>query len=106
MTPYIVLIYGILVAAGGVMGYAKANSAASLASGGVAGALLIICSVAMMRGAYTIGWWISLVIALLLLARFSYASIGNFKMMPGGMVIVLSIITIIALIIGRSPKTI
>jgi uncharacterized membrane protein (UPF0136 family) len=103
MTAIIILIYGVLVAAGGVMGYVKANSTASLAAGLVSGILLVGAAVAMMRGAYTAGWWVALIVALLLLARFVYASIGNFKMMPGGIVILLSVIAVIALIIGRKP---
>ena len=84
-TAWVILIYGALVAAGGVMGYVKAHSTTSLVAGGIAGLLLIGAGVAMMRGAYQAGWWLALVIALLLLARFAAASLNNFKLMPGGL---------------------
>jgi len=100
MTAWVILIYGVLVAAGGVMGYVKANSRASLIAGGVSGVLLIAASVSMMRGAYQIGWWLAFVVAILLLARFGYASLSNFKMMPGGLMIILSLIALLVLLFG------
>ncbi len=103
MVAWIILLYGVLVAAGGVLGYVRAQSVPSLAAGGVAGALLIGAAIAMMRGAYPLGWWAALIIAVLLLARFASASFSNFKWMPGGLMIVLSVIAIIVLLIGRTP---
>ncbi len=105
MTAWIILLYGVLVAAGGVMGYVKANSRASLIAGGISGVLLIVSSVAMMRGAYSFGWWLALVVAILLLARFAMASLGGFKMMPGGLMIILSVLAIVVLLAGRTPPT-
>jgi uncharacterized membrane protein (UPF0136 family) len=103
MIAWLVLIYGILVAAGGVMGYVKANSTASLIAGGISGIALVASALAMLRGAYTTGWWIALIVALLLLGRFgSAAASGGFKMMPGGMVIILSVIVIAALLTNRA----
>ncbi|MGA1368157.1 MAG: TMEM14 family protein [Blastocatellia bacterium] len=102
MTALIVLLYGILVAVGGVMGYVKAGSVASLISGGGAGLILLGASVAMMRGSYALGWWISLLVALLLLGRFGMAAMNDFKLMPGGMVIVMSLIVLAVLLIHRT----
>ncbi|MGE0127736.1 MAG: TMEM14 family protein [Blastocatellales bacterium] len=103
MAAWLVLIYGILVAAGGVMGYIKASSMASLISGGVAGLALAGSAVAMMKGAYSTGWWISLIIALLLLGRFGSVVLSSgFKLMPGGMVIILSVIVIAVLLTHRA----
>lgn len=106
MTAWIILIYGVLVAAGGVMGYMKASSHASLIAGGISGVFLIVASMAMMRGAYSLGWWLALVVAILLLARFALASLNNFKMMPGGLMILLSLIAIIVLLTGRAQPTV
>lgn len=106
-TAWIILIYGLLVAAGGLVGYVKAHSTISLATGVIAGLLLVGAGVAMMRssssGAYQIGWWLALTITVLILGRFGVASLNNFKMMPGGLVITLSVIAIIALLLGRTP---
>jgi uncharacterized membrane protein (UPF0136 family) len=102
MIAWLVLIYGILIAVGGVMGYVKAKSMASLIAGVVSGIALVGAAVAMMKDAYSTGWWISLIVALLLLARFVIAELrGGFKMMPGGLVIILSIIVIAALLMRR-----
>jgi uncharacterized membrane protein (UPF0136 family) len=100
-TAWIILIYGLLVAAGGVLAYTRVGSTISLIAGGGAGLILIGASVAMMRGSYQIGWWVSLIVSLLLLARFASASLNNFKMMPGGLIIILSVIAIVALLVGR-----
>jgi uncharacterized membrane protein (UPF0136 family) len=102
MAAWIVLIYGILVAVGGWMGYAKAGSTASLVAGGGAGLLLLGASLAMMRGSYPLGWWISLVVAVLLLGRFGMAALRDFKVMPGGMVIAMSLIVLAVLFLHRT----
>ena len=102
MIAWLVLIYGILIAAGGVMGYVKAQSMPSLIAGGISGIALVGAAVAMMKDAYSAGWWISLVVALLLLVRFGIAAMkGGFKMMPSGIVIISSIIVIAALLMRR-----
>jgi len=104
MSGWLVLIYAILVAAGGAMGYVKAGSTASLIAGLIAGLALAGGSALMMRGQYQNGWWLSLVVTLLLLARFGHAAWDKgFKMMPGGMVIIMSLIVLAALLIQRTP---
>ena len=106
MIGWIILVYGVLVAAGGIMGYARAKSAPSLVAGGVSGLILIGAAVAMMRGAYQTGWWLALIVALLLLANFGYRSLSGFKMMPGGLMIILSLMAIIALLANRNPSSV
>ena len=104
MIAWLVLLYGILVAAGGVMGYLKAASMASLLAGGLAGLALLGAAVMMMQGRYQAGWWTALVVAILLLGRFgSVAAKGGFKLMPGGMVIILSVLVLAALLLQRTP---
>jgi uncharacterized membrane protein (UPF0136 family) len=101
MIAWLVLIYGILIAVGGVMGF-RAGSTASLIAGGISGIALVGAAVAMMKGSYSAGWWVALIVALLLLGRFGSAAISKgYKMMPDGMVIILSIIVIAALLIRR-----
>ena len=103
MITWLVLIYGILMAAGGVMGYVRKDSMASLIAGGISGIALVGAAVAMMKDAYSAGWWISLIVALLLLGRFGAAALSKgFEMMPGGLVIILSIIVIAALLTHRA----
>lgn len=103
-TPWLVLIYGILVAAGGVMGYAKAGSQASLIAGVASGLALAGASALMLRGSYQNGWWLALVVTLLLLGRFGSAALSNgFKLMPGGMIIIVSVIVLAGLLMQRTP---
>lgn len=102
MIAWLVLIYGILIAVGGVMGYRK-GSTPSLIAGGLAGITLVGAAVAMMKNAYSAGWWVSLIVALLLLGRFGSSALSKgLKMMPDGMVIILSIIVIAALLMRRA----
>ncbi len=103
MASWIILIYAILVAVGGVMGYLKAGSTASLVAGGLSGIVLAGSAVAMMRGSYQTGWWIALVVTILLLGRFGMAALKEFKMMPGGMVIIMSLIVLVVLLTHREP---
>ncbi len=103
MIAWLVLIYGILLAVGGVMGYVKKDSMASLIAGGISGIVVVGSAVAMMKGSYSTGWWISLIVALLLLGRFGGVALTKgFEMMPGGLVIILSVIVIAALLMNRA----
>ncbi len=103
MAPWVVLISGVLVAAGGVMGYVRKDSLPSLIAGGVSGIALVGSAVAMMKGAYSTGWWISLIVALLLLGRFGSVALSKgFELMPGGLVIILSVIVIAVLLTHRA----
>ena len=105
MVAWLVLIYALLIAAGGVMGY-RAGSTASLIAGVVAGLALAGASAAMLRDNYQTGWWVALVVALLLLGRFGLASYSKgFKLMPGGLVIIMSLIVLAALLMQRSPAS-
>lgn len=101
MTAWIVLVYAILISAGGVMGFVKAKSKASLIAGEISALLLIGAFVAMRMGEYSTGWWIALIVALLLLVRFGIAATRGFKMMPGGMVILTSVIVLAVLLANR-----
>lgn len=104
MVAWTVLIYALLVAIGGVAGYLRAGSVASLLAGLIAGLLLAGSAVAMMRGAFEPGWWLALVVTILLLARFGMAATKGFKFMPGGLVIITSIIVLIMLFSNRSQS--
>jgi uncharacterized membrane protein (UPF0136 family) len=101
MTSWIVLIYAILVAVGGIMGYVKAQSSASLIAGVLSGLFLAGSAIAMMKGSYQAGWWIALIVTIVLLGRFGLAAMNEFKMMPGGMVIILSLIVLVTLLTNR-----
>ena len=101
-TPLVILLYGILTLAGGVFAYISVKSVPSIVAGGASGLMLIFAGYLMMRGSYSAGWWIALVITLALLARFAATAYTGFKFMPGGLMIILSIIALVALLLGRT----
>ena len=101
-TSLIILIYGILTLAGGVFAYISVKSVPSIVAGGASGLMLIFAGYLMMRGSYSAGWWIALIVTLALLARFGATAFSNFKFMPGGLMIILSIIALVALLLGRT----
>jgi uncharacterized membrane protein (UPF0136 family) len=101
MASWVVLIFAVLIAVGGVMGYVKAGSTASLIAGLVSGILLLGSALAMMRGAFQLGWWIALLVTILILVRFGMAAMKEFKMMPGGLVIIMGLIVLAVLITQR-----
>ncbi len=107
MTAWIILIYGALVAAGGLLGYVRAGSLPSLIAGGIAGLGLLISGYLMMRGSYPLGWWVALIIAALLLVQFGARaySAGEVRLMPGGLMMLLSLVAIIILFVNRAPQT-
>ncbi|MBA2503322.1 MAG: TMEM14 family protein [Pyrinomonadaceae bacterium] len=101
-TAYIILIYGILVAVIGAYGYFKASSIPSLIAGVVSGVLLLAAAFAMMRGSYRLGWVAALVVAILLLGRFARPAFAESQLWPGGVMVALSLLAVIALLIGRN----
>jgi uncharacterized membrane protein (UPF0136 family) len=97
MVSYIVLIYGILVILGGVMGYAKAKSRASITMGSISGILLITCAVLMMQGV-ALGTYAALLISILLGVMFFFRFKGSRKFMPAGLMVILSLISAVSLL--------
>ncbi len=91
----IVMGYGVLTIAGGVIGYLKAKSTASLIAGSVAGSLLLICAYGITHGHLlaTIG---SSVIALLLGGRFFGTWRRTHRIMPDLVMVLCSLATLAA----------
>ena len=93
------IIFGLLTIAGGVVGYVKAGSAASIIAGAITGVLLLIA--AFLLPEYRVaGLATALIVSLLLAAYFirKYSSTG--AVMPAGMMSLLSVIGIIAAIVA------
>lgn len=80
---YYFVIFGLLTFVGGIIGFRKAASLASLLAGGISGAFLAFAGYCL-RGQgpfYTAGEVISLVVSLLLLGRFTPALVRG-KVLP------------------------
>jgi uncharacterized membrane protein (UPF0136 family) len=67
----VTLIYGVIIAGGGIIGYVTARSLPSLISGSVLGLLSIIGGIMMFSGKGA-GRWLSLVAALLVAVFFAF----------------------------------
>jgi uncharacterized membrane protein (UPF0136 family) len=82
--------FGALSIAGGVLGYVKAKSKASLIAGGASGVLLAVAAYLMGAGYLSIGLILGLIVSIALAGRFIPAFIKTKKPMPAGMMSVLA----------------
>ena len=95
MLPLIInyyFVFGGLTILGGVMGFVKAQSKASLIAGSVSGALILLAAWLVMSRNGPAGLVLGLVVSMLLEARFLPAFLRTKKPMPAGMMAVLSLI--------------
>jgi uncharacterized membrane protein (UPF0136 family) len=92
------VVFGILTIAGGVIGYAKAGSVASIVAGSVTGVLLVVAAF-LLPEHRAIGLATAFLISLLLAAQFVPKLIRTGRVMPAGMMSILSVIGVIAAII-------
>jgi len=95
------VIYGSLVLAGGVVGYRKAHSRASLVSGIVSEAVLLAAALLIFRG-NLLGLKLAMATALLLLVFFTMRWLKGRKFMPAGLMVVSSAIALALLAWGGS----
>ncbi|MFG0267986.1 MAG: TMEM14 family protein [Rhodopirellula sp. JB055] len=86
-------IFGAFVVFGGVMGYVKAKSKASLIAGSITGGLLLLAVFLMVRG-ITAGAILAIAVSLLLIGQFGPSLAKKFKVMPNLLVVILGVITI------------
>lgn len=93
ITPYVLMVYAILLIIGGVIGYIKAGSIVSLVMGIAFGISLIVSSIGMFKkcvhARYT-----SLILTGFLTLFFIYRFIMSYKMMPSGVMAIISIIVL------------
>lgn len=87
-------VFGAITVAGGVMGFVKAQSKASLIAGSLSGALLLLAGY--LVGTHgTAGWLLGLVVSLALAARFGESYRKSKKPMPAGLMTLLGAIGIL-----------
>ena len=85
------VLYGFLVLLGGVIGYVKAKSRASLIAGIGFAVLLSVAAALVATGSPRLGAGLGVVSALALIARFLPAFMRTRKIMPAGMVVVIGV---------------
>ena len=92
------IIFGLLTIVGGIIGYLKAGSTASIIAGGIAGVLLLVAAF-LLPEHRAAGLATGLIISVLLAAQFAPKFFRTGRVMPAGMMSVLSVIGIIAAIV-------
>jgi uncharacterized membrane protein (UPF0136 family) len=97
------LVFGVLTIAGGVVGYVKAGSVASIIAGSITGVLLLVAAF-LLPEHRAIGLATAFIISLLLAAQFAPKFIRTGRVMPAGMMSILSVIGVIAAIVAWVKK--
>ena len=97
------IVFGLLTIVGGVMGYAKAGSTASIIAGSIAGILLLIAAF-LLPDHLAVGLALAAVISIALAGRFIPAFVKTGHVMPAGLMSVLSVIGIIMAIVAWMKK--
>lgn len=101
------LVYGLLVLFGGVIGYLKAKSRPSLIAGSVFGITLVVLAVVALLGAHQKVPAFSAAVAGVLLVLFGFRYWRSKKLMPAGLLTVLSLVALLvnvfALALQKSP---
>src|SRR5688572_26957644 len=90
---FYLIFFGVVTVAGGVMGFVKAKSRASLIAGSISGILLVAAGVLARQGNRN-GLILGLVVAVALLGRFGAVFAKTRAMMPAGVMSLLAVIAI------------
>jgi uncharacterized membrane protein (UPF0136 family) len=93
---WVLLVYAVLMLAGGVAGYRAAASKASLAAG-VGSAGLLAVAWWLSRSKPVPGFWLGAVVSLALCAAFAMRLAKTGKVMPSGALLALSVIALVVL---------
>lgn len=97
------IIFGLLTIVGGVIGFVKAGSTASIIAGSISGILLIVAAF-LLPGQLVLGLAIAGLVSLLLAGRFIPAFMKTGQAMPAGLMSVLSVIGVIVAIVAWIKK--
>jgi uncharacterized membrane protein (UPF0136 family) len=97
------IIFGLLTIVGGIIGYVKAGSVASIIAGAITGILLIVAAFLLPEHRVA-GLATALIVSLLLAGQFAPKFFRTGKIMPAGVMSVLSVIGIVAAIVAWVRK--
>ncbi len=105
VTATIVFVFGLLIALGGIMGFVKSGSQASLVSGSVFGLALIVSAYFISQGKIA-AQYIALSLTFLLDALFTYRYAKSLHFFPAGFLSLasLAVLIVVALKIRRTLK--
>ena len=97
------IIFGLLTIVGGVIGYMKAGSTASLIAGSISGIALLIAAF-LMPGNPALGLALAGLVSILLAGRFIPIFMQTGQAMPAGLMSALSVIGVIMAIVAWIKK--
>jgi uncharacterized membrane protein (UPF0136 family) len=97
------IVFGLFTIVGGLMGYIKAGSTASLVAGSVSGILLLVAAF-LLPNYLVAGLALAAVVSIALAGRFVPAFLNTGKVMPAGIISVLSVIGVIMAIVAWMKK--
>ncbi|PYJ39308.1 MAG: hypothetical protein DME52_03460 [Verrucomicrobia bacterium] len=97
------IVFGALTIVGGIVGYVKAGSAASIIAGSITGVLLLVAAF-LLPEHRMVGLATALIISLLLAAQFIPKLLRTGRVMPAGIMSLLSVIGIIVVIVAWVKK--
>jgi uncharacterized membrane protein (UPF0136 family) len=97
------IIFGLLTIAGGVIGFVKAGSTASIIAGSISGIALIVAAY-LLPGNIVLGLAIAGLVSILLAGRFIPAFLKTGQAMPAGLMSLLSVIGLILAIVAWIKK--
>src|SRR5205807_6046198 len=97
------IIFGLLTVVGGVIGFVKAGSTASIIAGSISGILLFVAAFLLPQN-LAVGLILASVISILLAGRFVPAFLKPGQAMPAGLMPVLSVLGVIVAIVAWIKK--
>ena len=97
------IVFGILTIVGGIVGYVKAGSVVSIIAGSITGVLLLVAGF-LLPEHRLVGLASALIISLLLAAQFMPKLLRTGRVMPAGIMSLLSVIGIIVAIVAWVKK--
>jgi len=99
IAPWLLLLYALLMIAGGVLGYVKAQSKPSLISGLISGIALLVAWFITLQS-YRTGMILATVLAIALLIVFAIRFRKTNKFMPAGLMAILSLVSAVVFAIA------
>jgi uncharacterized membrane protein (UPF0136 family) len=97
------IVFGVLTIAGGIMGYVKAGSVASIIAGSVTGVLLLVAAF-LLPEYRAAGLATAFIISLLLAAQFLPKFFRTGRLMPAGIMSLLSVIGLVVALVTWIKK--
>ncbi|HJW39124.1 MAG TPA: TMEM14 family protein [Candidatus Udaeobacter sp.] len=97
------IVFGLLTIVGGIIGYVKAGSVASIIAGSITGVLLLVAAFVLPEHRM-VGLATALIVSLLLAAQFIPKFLRTGRVMPAGIMSVLSVIGVIVAIVAWLKK--